>query len=99
MAHTGKYTLPPPSSTTPPPPEEFYHDRQEPSVKYACLPPREKTPNEFPKLNKVVTVENCHYYLSLMEQFAIYKAKFDDFHLKILLARAERRYTQWREIV
>ncbi|KAG2218728.1 hypothetical protein INT45_006880 [Circinella minor] len=93
MKKTQRY--PPP----PPPPEEYHYDQQQPSVKYASLPPREKIPNEFPKLNEVVTVENCYYYLSLMEQFAIYKSKFDDFHLKILLARAERRYIQWREIV
>ncbi|KAI7861026.1 hypothetical protein BDC45DRAFT_11584 [Circinella umbellata] len=93
MKKTQQY--PPP----PPPPEEYHSNQQQQSAKYASLPPREKIPNEFPKLNKVVTVENCHYYLSLMEQFAIYKTKFDDFHLKILLARAERRYIQWREIV
>ena len=93
MKKTQQY--PPP----PPPPEEYHSNQQQQSVKYASLPPREKIPNEFPKLNEVVTVENCHYYLSLMEHFAIYKTKFDDFHLKILLARAERRYIQWREIV
>ncbi|KAI9250523.1 hypothetical protein BDA99DRAFT_209677 [Phascolomyces articulosus] len=86
---------PPPG---PPPPPSL---QQQPSsnIKYASPPPREVKPNQFPKLNNVVTVEHCHYYLSLMEQFLLYKEKFDPFHLKILLARAERRYIQWRHII
>ena len=68
--------------------------------KYAyATPPEEPKANAFPTLNGVVTVENCHYYLSLMEQFMHYKKSFDTDLLKVMLARAEIRYIQWRDIV
>lgn len=42
----------------------------------------------------VVTVENCIYYLSLLEQFAKMLTKFKD-HLDAFHARAEKRYHLW----
>ncbi|KAI8145363.1 hypothetical protein BJV82DRAFT_603392 [Fennellomyces sp. T-0311] len=68
--------------------------------KYAFVaPPEEPSINAFPTLDGVVTIENCHYYLSLMERFMDYKESFDTASFKVMLARAEIRYAQWREIV
>ena len=70
------------------------------AIKYACVtPPEEPATNTFPTLDQVVTIENSHYYLSLMEQFLHYGKSFDTDLLKVMLARAEIRYTQWRDIV
>ncbi|KAI9488896.1 hypothetical protein BDB00DRAFT_846139 [Zychaea mexicana] len=79
--------------------QQQYQPPQPLRVQYSALPPQETEHNQYPKLDKVVSVKHCHHYLSLMEQFLLYKERFDSTHLKIMLARAERRYIQWREIV
>ncbi|CAO3598231.1 unnamed protein product [Absidia cylindrospora] len=47
-----------------------------------------------PQLDGVVTVENCFYYLSLLEQFTELLKKFEN-HLDAFHARAEKRYIAW----
>jgi hypothetical protein len=49
---------------------------------------------QLPTLDKVVTVKNCIYYLSLLEQFAHMLDKFKG-HLDAFHARAEWRYDNW----
>ncbi|KAI8336941.1 hypothetical protein BC941DRAFT_42749 [Chlamydoabsidia padenii] len=48
----------------------------------------------FPTLDTVVTVKNCIYYLSLLEQFSQLLTKFRD-HLDAFHVRAEIRYECW----
>ncbi|CDH56061.1 predicted protein [Lichtheimia corymbifera JMRC:FSU:9682] len=66
-------------------------------MKYASLPqpPAEEHPVIFPRLNDVVSVENCFYYLSLMERFLEYKRTLGPQLVKVMLARAEIRYARW----
>ncbi|KAI7887152.1 hypothetical protein K492DRAFT_189568 [Lichtheimia hyalospora FSU 10163] len=66
-------------------------------MKYASFPqpPTEEQGVIFPRLNNVVTIENCFYYLSLMERFLEYKRTFGPQLVKIMLARAEIRYARW----
>lgn len=58
----------------------------------------------FPALGRLengewaVTVENCIYYLSLLEQFSQLLFKFKD-HLDTFHARAEKRYELWTKAV
>ncbi|ORZ17882.1 hypothetical protein BCR42DRAFT_412704 [Absidia repens] len=47
-----------------------------------------------PQLDGVVTVENCFYYMSLLEQFTELLKKFEN-HLDAFHARAELRYEAW----
>lgn len=67
------------------------------TMKYASLPqpPAEEHPVIFPRLNDVVSVENCFYYLSLMERFLEYKRTLGPQLIKVMLARAEIRYARW----
>ncbi|KAJ8653623.1 hypothetical protein O0I10_010773 [Lichtheimia ornata] len=66
-------------------------------MKYANIqiPPSEEDGVTFPKLNNVVTIENCFYYISLMERFLQYKSTLGPDLVKIMLSRAEVRYTRW----
>lgn len=60
-------------------------------------PPAESSENEFPELDSVVTVENCWYYLSLLERFVRMTKDMEEDILKLYLVRAEYRYVQWIE--
>lgn len=66
-------------------------------MKYASLPhpPTEEQGVTFPRLNDVVSVKNCFYYLSLMERFLEYKRTLGPQLVKVMLARAEIRYARW----
>ncbi|KAI8140519.1 hypothetical protein BJV82DRAFT_671595 [Fennellomyces sp. T-0311] len=68
-------------------------------MKFAYTPPKEIKKGDFPVLGEVVTIENCFYYLSLMERFLRYKDSFDSERLKAMLARSELRYIKWRDII
>lgn len=50
----------------------------------------------FPELGGVVTVENCIYYLSMLEQFVCLREQFHDY-IDAFHARAELRYSLWVE--
>lgn len=54
----------------------------------------QKIEHQLPVLDGVVTVKNCIYYLSLLEQFAQMLHKFRN-HLDAFHARAEARYDSW----
>ena len=58
-------------------------------------PPKEFITNEFPVMDRVVTVENCWYYLSLLERFVDITTEMNEEDLKLYLVRAEYRYFQW----
>jgi hypothetical protein len=64
-------------------------------MKFDKDPPIEKTKNEFPSLDGVVTVANCWYYLSLLERFVEITQSMEEDLLKMYLVRAEYRYFQW----
>ncbi|CAO3651124.1 unnamed protein product [Cunninghamella blakesleeana] len=50
----------------------------------------------FPELGGVVTVENCIFYLSMLEQFVCLREQFHDY-IDAFHARAELRYSLWVE--
>ena len=58
-------------------------------------PPKESVQFEFPSLDQVVTVENCWYYLSLLERFVDITKDMNEEDLKLYLVRAEYRYFRW----
>lgn len=58
-------------------------------------PPAQKSKNEFPSVDSVVTVANCWYYLSLLERFVDITSTMSENVLKMYLVRAEYRYFQW----
>jgi hypothetical protein len=58
-------------------------------------PPKESEAKKFPVLDSVVTVDNCWYYLSLLERFVQATKDMDNDTLKMYLVRAEYRYFRW----
>lgn len=58
-------------------------------------PPLESQSGEFPTFDKVVTVSNCYYYLSLLERFVETTKDMSESVLKLYLVRAEYRYYKW----
>lgn len=63
-------------------------------LKYTSQPPVINTQNEA-LLNKVVTVDACYYYLSLIERFWNYMNTLSEQEQRLYLARAEYRYELW----
>ncbi|KAL9555736.1 hypothetical protein MBANPS3_002233 [Mucor bainieri] len=58
-------------------------------------PPQEDHDGEYPTFDKVVTVSNCYYYLSLLERFVETTKDMSEDVLKLYLVRAEYRYYKW----
>ncbi|CAO3631317.1 unnamed protein product [Cunninghamella blakesleeana] len=63
-------------------------------LKYNDLPPR-YDPLQEATLNKEVNVNNCYYYLSLIERFWHYMNTMNKQEQQLYLARAEYRYELW----
>ncbi|KAI8077763.1 uncharacterized protein BX664DRAFT_343423 [Halteromyces radiatus] len=63
--------------------------------KFSAPPPVAPNPTHFPKLNGVVTVENCYYYLSFLERFWTFMDTMTLQEQRHYLARAEVRYEKW----
>lgn len=56
-------------------------------------PPKEKVKGDFPSFAQhAVTVEQCWYYLSLLERFVDITKNMSENDLKLYLVRAEYRY-------
>jgi hypothetical protein len=64
-------------------------------MKFNSDPPVPKFISEFPHIDRVVTVANCWYYLSLLERFVDITQSMTEDVLKMFLVRAEYRYFQF----
>lgn len=62
---------------------------------FSADPPSQRFTDDFPVLDKYVTVANCWYYISLMERFVDTTVELGEDLLKIYLVRAEYRYFKW----
>lgn len=74
----------------------YFSHQQKNSMKFSNTnPPQETQRDEYPKLDEVVTVSNCFYYLSLLERFVQTTRNMPEDILKKYLVRAEYRYFKW----
>lgn len=64
-------------------------------MKFTSRPPQPLEEDHYPRLDNVVTVDNCWYYLSLIEQFVQVTKDMPNAILQKYLVRAEYRYFHW----